>query len=382
MASTHKERIAKQKEIFRKLFTKRDEEIYRAVVRQDGYLTRVVSFLMMLAETGFYIWSIKVYGFQLPDSGWKIDIISQWLYLIVGVFSWFMFFFLWDFEKRFHGNNKKQARLLGAYYVTLLIFGSIISCTYQREGRNGYVLILVLICTYGVAMMHPVKMFTTSILFFIFYNSVCYISGILSVERSLNILEILFFLNIIGLVRYYTLCEYFSLNHKLERYTKVLEGLSFTDELTEVGNRNSLRRNWKGFVGGIHNVCIVDVDNFKEYNDTYGHLTGDFVLRSVAAALKEAFGDKSVYRLGGDEFLVITQIKEEELTKTLRQILIQLEKLTNEQQELGVGLSIGCVRGYCEEESDMRELMKKADEVLYRVKEQGKGNFAFEDLTK
>ena len=87
---------------------------------------------------------------------------------------------------------------------------------------------------------------------------------------------------------------------------------SFTDPLTEIYNRRSLEEMAGRFIsharrlGNPLTFILIDVDRFKDVNTRFGHLTGDFVLREVAALLKSSVrGSDAVVRYGGDEFLVI-----------------------------------------------------------------------------
>ncbi|SFQ30081.1 diguanylate cyclase (GGDEF) domain-containing protein [Lachnospiraceae bacterium XBB1006] len=375
MRPTQKNQLDKKRKMMHNLFARQDEETARMILRQNSYLTKVVSGLMMLVETGFLIWSIQNYGIFSLQEPWTNQVIAQRLYLVVALYSGIVCIYL-------QRKNTGHRLFLEAYYIVLLLFGIVLSAIYQEEGRSEAVLILTLICTFGVTLMHPWRVSITSAITFLVYVVIYYQLGCFRWQHALNVMEIQFFLNIIGLVKYYTLREYIIANHKLERYTHILEGLSFTDELTGIGNRNALSRDWNGFVGNTYSVCVVDVDDFKKYNDTYGHGTGDFVLQTVAKELGITFGEKNVYRLGGDEFLIITEWEEKQTTDGLMVILEKLSHLTNEGQVLGVGLSIGCVRGTCRNDADMGMYMNKADAVLYRVKEQGKGAFAYENLLK
>lgn len=111
-----------------------------------------------------------------------------------------------------------------------------------------------------------------------------------------------------------------------------LYNLAFKDDLTDLYNRNAYIRDLGRLKGKrLVNVwfCIFDIDDFKHINDTKGHLYGDEVLVQAANRLCEVFDDKhhTVYRIGGDEFLVISHgVSEDELVGLLLQLKdIELE---------------------------------------------------------
>jgi diguanylate cyclase (GGDEF)-like protein len=84
--------------------------------------------------------------------------------------------------------------------------------------------------------------------------------------------------------------------------------LGFVDVLTEIPNRRAFERD-AGEIDGPYSLVLVDIDNFKNINDTRGHCFGDEVLKRLARILREAAGeDGRVYRMAGDEFLLIVPL--------------------------------------------------------------------------
>ena len=81
---------------------------------------------------------------------------------------------------------------------------------------------------------------------------------------------------------------------------------SRTDELTGLLNREALREDFEQYFGKALCVMICDIDQFKFYNDTYGHIRGDEILSVVSRLFQKHFGYTGVYRYGGDEFLIIS----------------------------------------------------------------------------
>ena len=123
---------------------------------------------------------------------------------------------------------------------------------------------------------------------------------------------------------------------------------------------------------------LIDVDNFKHINDTYGHRTGDLVLQSVAAVVCAIFrSDDVVMRMGGDEFVVYARNLQDEtiIRKRLEEIREEIQDIVlSEENQDCVSVSIGCVinRGNYK---DYSEIYTAADAVQYQAKKNGKNRY-------
>ncbi|MGV3583144.1 MAG: diguanylate cyclase domain-containing protein [Methylophilus sp.] len=126
-------------------------------------------------------------------------------------------------------------------------------------------------------------------------------------------------------------------------------------------------------------VMFLDLDNFKQINDKYGHDIGDKVLLTVAKKLKEnTRSDDSICRLGGDEFLyLLIEIKNErEVTKIIKKLIKTIELPCDDiDLNLVIKLSIG-VSLFPKNANNLEELIKCADVAMYAAK-QGKLGYAF-----
>jgi len=130
-------------------------------------------------------------------------------------------------------------------------------------------------------------------------------------------------------------------------------------------------------------VMFIDLDNFKEINDTYGHQMGDEVLRIVSKKLKGSIRESdTVARMGGDEFLVLlSYIKSEEdalvVANHIRERLRELIQVEDKQFKVSASIGISI---YPDDGEEAEELLKIADKAMYLVKLEG-GN-AFKRLSK
>ncbi len=117
-------------------------------------------------------------------------------------------------------------------------------------------------------------------------------------------------------------------------------------------------------------LLLIDMDNFKNVNDTYGHLGGDNALKSLAAALSETFRDTDyVARVGGDEFAAILPNCDASAANAIKKKIERINKRLSQLAEHFVSVSVGVAFS---DNGFSKELYDKADKALYMVKERGK----------
>ena len=162
-------------------------------------------------------------------------------------------------------------------------------------------------------------------------------------------------------------------NEELNRDNDKLKQISKTDALTNTKNRFSLRNDLVGYIDKDIQVMIFDIDNFKTINDTYGHTAGDVVLSSVSEFTKMCFEDESVYRYGGDEFVVVkTHLSLSEFKRMLKEFQSSITAIKYEGHSIDIKLSIGYTYGVPESAEDLKEMIRYADELMYKVKSDSK----------
>ena len=128
-------------------------------------------------------------------------------------------------------------------------------------------------------------------------------------------------------------------------------------------------------------MCILDIDNFKMINDTYGHLIGDRIIQLTARRLEERM-EKEDYccRFGGDEFIILSvnQTLDTILDKFNQLIELTQQDLNIEDHTLKVSYSIG-ISEMMNKDISFKALLQKADEALYEAKDNGKGHIMVYD---
>ncbi len=195
-------------------------------------------------------------------------------------------------------------------------------------------------------------------------------------------------------------------NDKIKHMNDKLNHLAVTDKLTGLFNR-------EGFYGNISRmirrrreaglklpvtIMYIDLDNFKYYNDTFGHGVGDIILTGMADIFQKEVEDKGfVTRYGGDEFLITLYSDDEVCAGQLaKDIYAQVEqqdgfsatvrrklgKRIDIPKEHQISCSIGISsRKALTSEEELEKMVKEADKVLYDVKKAGKGAYKFYALS-
>lgn len=173
---------------------------------------------------------------------------------------------------------------------------------------------------------------------------------------------------------------------------KKLEAASIEDELTKLYNRRYFNkiidkeiRRVKRDNLTISLMCI-DIDNFKKYNDHYGHPEGDIVLEKVSACLKKLASRASdyVFRLGGEEFCIIsTSENSTETTEFMKNIIKEIEnlKINHIHNDISpyVTISAGLIILPANHITDAKQLYTEADEALYKAKHNGRNTLVVSD---
>ncbi|MDO8529338.1 MAG: GGDEF domain-containing protein [bacterium] len=176
----------------------------------------------------------------------------------------------------------------------------------------------------------------------------------------------------------------------VEEKVKEAEEEARVDFLTGLGNRRAMEEYVLGSfaavqrVGGVSSMVLMDIDNFKNINDTLGHQAGDRILSAIAKIAKNTLHRQSdkIYRVGGEEFLIVlpTTRKEgsmeiaEKIRKNIEDAVIEIS--SKGRKKIKVTVSLGCAdtsltkRKIISETVD--EVISQADQAMYQSKNGGK----------
>lgn len=162
---------------------------------------------------------------------------------------------------------------------------------------------------------------------------------------------------------------------ELEEKNRILSVISIYDELTKVLNRRGFMEKAIQLInqneGQKAYLLFADVDHLKEINDTFGHAAGDFAIISTAGYLKECMPDDAITaRIGGDEYVSLftssEEISPEDITARIKKHAEVFN--ANSEQPFYVEMSVGVCEFICEKDTDLGEMFKKSDAILYEQK--------------
>ena len=176
---------------------------------------------------------------------------------------------------------------------------------------------------------------------------------------------------------------------RLINQMREIEGLSRTDQLTGIANRRmfdqQIENEWRRSVRYQTplSLLMIDVDKFKNYNDTYGHQQGDAVLQVVAGALTRTLKRPAdlAARWGGEEFAVLLPVTDAKgaavIAESIRNSIESAEMQCPDGTITKVTVSIGVNSRTPEKDDIIDEFISKADAALYTAKEMGRNRVCF-----
>lgn len=169
------------------------------------------------------------------------------------------------------------------------------------------------------------------------------------------------------------------LTKKLKIANQKLENIAHRDSLTKKYNRRAFDQEIKAiFKEKLHfqkkiTLVLIDIDNFKDINDNYGHDKGDEVLVAISQRLENFMPAQSlIARWGGDEFAVISY---EDLYQTQFYLEKYYGEMENLSKELGFKISFSAGLSSLNQEDTVEQLFKRVDKVLYESKREGKARY-------
>ncbi|ATD54363.1 GGDEF domain-containing protein [Clostridium chauvoei] len=203
-------------------------------------------------------------------------------------------------------------------------------------------------------------------------------------KKKIEILKlktrIVILMSIILLIAFYVLNNK---NRKINELNNELQNISITDFLTGLYNKKffydklALKAKNKELI----TLVIIDIDDFKLYNDNYGHIKGDEALKNIAMLTKRVFENDVVCRFGGEEFCIISNNPKEEVINKAKNLINKLYELNIEHDYSKISdritISLGIENAIVESNEDAESLIKITDEKLYVSKKCGKDTYTY-----
>lgn len=159
------------------------------------------------------------------------------------------------------------------------------------------------------------------------------------------------------------------------------------DPLTRLPNKPAFNRRLESLLANTTQskdplaILFLDIDQFKQVNDSHGHLAGDEVLRQLGALLTSICPSHNTFRWGGDEFTILTSGSKESVQQYAEKIQQAIAELaaSYQQQPILITVSIGLAQQLPGEASS--KLLRRADQALYQAKSDGHNQICWSDST-
>ncbi len=296
-----------------------------------------------------------------------------------------------DLKKKLPDSAKMVIRLEVGYCFILLLWASTASMYHQNSSESMMEYVMWVLAISAVAYL-PIP--TPFILF---------LAPQLLMSRSFPIFRQMWVQNsdvyidvIVMTVMAILLSCYRSLHERrrfrdrrlIQEQSERLMRIAYRDSLTDLWSRRFLDEQMRFVchkcIGDRGNLAmiLIDVDNFKRYNEYWGHQKGDECLGKIAHALKIALGEEGdLVRYGGEEFLAVIRVESCEqaasLSECMHRAVNQLKLPYREESDLMLSTSIGVEVGCPQSEHSWKELAIRADEALSLAKMRGKNQIVY-----
>lgn len=303
-----------------------------------------------------------------------------YLYVFMTLFSLFMMILI----NRFKTSPKKLMNLEYIVLVVMSIWSAVFSALDVGHGYSCYLFIQLMIINSLIFKVNPRKHCLINVLGFLVYTAIIIHEKLGITALFVSIVNPLFMMIVacaVIVLNYHIKYKYYLNQQLVKEQHEQLEYYANYDFLTKVPNRKNIIDYLEEFVKEKREniACMmIDIDNFKLYNDTYGHISGDSCLIQLAQAMAgyvESQGGK-LGRYGGEEFLaVFSGISRQDVLQiadTLREI-VEGENILFETNTGSIAtVSIGVFYQSQASDSDYITLLRFADRALYKAKTEGR----------
>jgi len=378
--------IKKTKVIINKLYSKGKEtfltnnKAFDNSVKENVKRIYIVSILAAVMHlTISIIFAANIYNNNFENINWEIAIFKT--HLVLAVLS--IIVFMWSEHAKRHLNNKKITHLLQYTYFAMLVSAGIYIFAVDQSITTSMTPFFIASLSVGAFfLIRPLHAFILYLFTYVAYMIVLSMASLpTSAELSHNVngLAMVF----IGFTISFIEWNKFIVNEKqiqeIANQKDKLEKMAYYDPLTEIPNRRlfdiSLQKEiLKDKISNDTSVVIIlDLDYFKDINDTYGHPVGDFVLRQIAKLLSDNIRKvDTIARFGGEEFIILipnTTIDNGFIIADKLRKLIMEKDFHIDNKNIKLTASFGVAEL---EDNQNNNFYYKADKALYVAKQSGR----------
>ena len=162
-----------------------------------------------------------------------------------------------------------------------------------------------------------------------------------------------------------------------------INGLAYTDSLTGIGNKTAYNETVLDMDNHIKEgdasfaVVLMDLNDLKKMNDTFGHEAGDMLLTDASHIMKKTFGPEALYRIGGDEFVAVLTDgaveRREELMEHFRDEIARFNRSPDKRYKQELQIARGTAPYDSSQDKSFADVFRRADDLMYKNKQEQKG---------
>lgn len=341
-------------------------------VKKYTFLYALMLFLIVLFELSFVIYwllNVKTYSFS------NIVYLTSYLFLIFASIIGIIFLSLFKKDKI---SLFTMSIILHLYSFSIMAWATTITLLDLNHNSDVIVFLTVSMVLSGILVISPIFYTCTtllSILTIIIFNSIYHYSYFNGIAAYMNFMVFVIMVIIMAF-------RHYSIRTKEAKLNDYLWELSFIDHLTGLGNETSYFEEAERLIEKIskedveYGIVVLDVNNVKTTNDTYGHRFGCHLIVETGKILPSIFKTSKLFHVGGDEFIVILEGDDynniENIIKKFDEKL-RYTKTTFENIELELSVA----RGYFISKPNMsyKEVFQKADDLMYVNKKEVKKEY-------
>ena len=351
---------------------KNDMIMIGGFVKKYIFLYILMLSLIILFELSFVIYfflNVKTYSVS------NVLYLSSYLFLIIASFIGLFFLFLYRKDKLSHF---KMAIILHIYVLAMMIWATTITILDLSHNSDPIVYLTVSMVLSGILVISPL-FFTIinlasigTIAIFNILNNYRYFNGI---AAHMNFIVFIIMVIIMAF-------RHYSIRMKEAKLNEYLTILSYHDQLTGLGNETAYFKEADRMIKQLENenleygIVVLDVNNVKTTNDTYGHRFGCHLIVETGHIIPTIFKESKLYHVGGDEFIIILGGND---LKNIDGLIKEFDDRLRYKKIIfdDVELELSVARGWFISEANMsyKEVFQRADDLMYANKREVKKEY-------
>ncbi len=338
-----------------------DPRVQNEINKSNIYRIHKMSYIVIVMEVFMIMFSFII---KLPPyyqySYYSLLILS----LLFNIFT----------RKKYHNKIKFERIVINFAIYLFSSWGIIISFLDNSRNIAAYVYLINISAIVCFLVSTPLEMIIFNLINMVVFLGLFYFCKVLTYPLFINIVCFHIVLIAIAIDKYISIAKGIEARLELDSSNHELKVLSTIDQLSGCKNRRGLSYELEKYSGQVIFALLTDIDNFKEINDKYGHDIGDLFIVNFAKILQSNFGLNNVFRIGGDEFFIISNC--EPLDVCLKKFEISCNEIGDISFVANADIKMTTSGGYTyrviNNEEDFNQIYKSLDIALYASKNSGK----------